>query len=163
MIDDGGKLSDTGRLKLFTWRLQIQFRNQIQRLHWWMNLTSRNMEGEYRKMSYSTWTFIQDIIFFVINYFFSFPENFKNILQCILYLRKDHKPAFDSFPLKIVNSNSPYVIYLFFIFIFILVKTLIPNLMMTIFSSMSLKGSRLILQLQYILLYLVKFQINTCY
>ena len=42
---------------------------------------------------------------FVINYFFSFPENVKQALHSILYLRKDPRPAYDSFPLKIVNTK----------------------------------------------------------
>ena len=45
-------------------------------------------------------------MFFVINYFFSFPKNVKKALQSILYLRKDLRPAFDSFPLKIVNTKD---------------------------------------------------------
>ena len=44
-------------------------------------------------------------MFLVINYFFLFPENFKKALQSILCLRKDPRPAFDSFPLKIVNTK----------------------------------------------------------
>ena len=44
-------------------------------------------------------------MFFVISYFFSFLENIKKSLQNILYLRKDLKPTFDSFPLKIVNTK----------------------------------------------------------
>ena len=40
------------------------------------------------------------------NYFFSFHENVKKALQSILYLRKDPQPAFDSFPLKIVNTKD---------------------------------------------------------
>ena len=85
-----------------------QFRDHIQRLHWRMNLTSKNMKGQYGKIRYSNWNFIKDIMFFVINYFFSFPKNFKN-LQSILYLRKDPRPAFDSFPLKIVNTKYSHV------------------------------------------------------
>ena len=48
---------------------------------------------------------VQDITFFVINYFFSFPENVKKALQSRLYLRKDPRPAFDSVPLNIVNTK----------------------------------------------------------
>ena len=70
-----------------------------------MNLTSINMKGQYGKIKYSSWNFIQDILFFVINYFFSFPKNVKKALQSILYLRKYYWPAFDSFPLKIVNTK----------------------------------------------------------
>ena len=44
-------------------------------------------------------------MFFIINYFFSFPENSKKALQSILYSRKDPRPAFDSFPLKIVDTK----------------------------------------------------------
>jgi len=44
-------------------------------------------------------------MFFVINYIFSFPENVKKALRSILYLRKDPRLAFDSFPLKIVNTK----------------------------------------------------------
>ena len=55
---------------------------------------------------YSSWNFIQDIFFFVINYFFSFPKNVKKALQSILYLRKDPCLAFDSFPFKIVNAKD---------------------------------------------------------
>jgi len=64
------------------------------------------MKGQYGKIRYSSWNFIQDILFFVINYFFSFLENFKKALQSILYLRKDPQPAFDSFPLKIVDTKD---------------------------------------------------------
>ena len=71
-----------------------------------MKLTSRNMKGQYGKIRYSSWNFIQDILFFVINYFFSFPENVKKALQSILYLRKYPRPAFDSFPLNIVNTKD---------------------------------------------------------
>jgi len=70
-----------------------------------MNPTSKNMKGQYGKIRYSRWNFIQDIMFFDINYFFSFPENVKKALQSILYLRKDPRLAFDSFPLKIVNTK----------------------------------------------------------
>ena len=52
--------------------------------------------------------FHQDILFFVINYLFSFPENVKKALQSILYLRKDPRPTFDSFPLKIVNTKCSH-------------------------------------------------------
>jgi len=82
-----------------------QFQDQIQGLHWRMNLMYRNMKGQYGKIMYSSWNFIQDIMFFVINYFFSFPENVKKALRSILYLRKYLRPAFDSFPLKIVNTK----------------------------------------------------------
>ena len=70
-----------------------------------MNPASRNIKGQYGKIRYSSWNFIQDIMFFVINYFFSFPENVKKALQSILYLRKYPTPAFDSFPLKIVDTK----------------------------------------------------------
>lgn len=49
--------------------------------------------------------FHQDILFFVINYFFPFPENVKKALQSVLCLRTDPRPAFDSFPMKIVNTK----------------------------------------------------------
>ena len=71
-----------------------------------MNLTSRNMKGKYGKIRYSSWNFIQDILFFVVNYFLSFPEKFKNALQSIFYLRKYPRPTFDSFPLKIMNTKD---------------------------------------------------------
>ena len=64
------------------------------------------MKGEYGKIRYSSWNFIQDILFFVVNYFFSFPTNVKKALQSILYLRRDPRPAVDSFPLKIVNTKD---------------------------------------------------------
>jgi len=64
------------------------------------------MKGQYGKIRYSSWNFIQDILFFVINYFFSFPENVKKVVQSILYLKKDPWPAFDPFPLKIVNTKD---------------------------------------------------------
>ena len=44
-------------------------------------------------------------MFFVINYFFSFPKNVKKALQSILSLRRDPRPAVDSFPLKIVKTK----------------------------------------------------------
>ena len=71
-----------------------------------MNSNNRDMKGQYGKIRYSSWNFIQDILFFVINYFFSFPENVKKALQSILYLRRDPRPAVDSFPLKIVNTKD---------------------------------------------------------
>ena len=58
------------------------------------------------KFRYSSWNCIQEILFFVINYFFSFPENVKKALQSILHLRKDPQPAFYSFSLKIVNTKD---------------------------------------------------------
>ena len=64
------------------------------------------MKGQYGKIRYSSWNFIQDFLFFVINYLFSFPENIKKALQRIFYLRKDPQLAFDSFPLKIVNTKD---------------------------------------------------------
>ena len=64
------------------------------------------MKGEYGRIRYSSWNFIQDILFFVINYFFSFPKNVKTALQSILCLRKDPRPAVDYFPLKIVNTKD---------------------------------------------------------
>ena len=73
-----------------------------------MNPTNRNMKGQYGKIRYSSWNFIQDIMFFVINYFFSFPENVKKVLQNILYLRKYPIPACESFPLNIVKKNCSY-------------------------------------------------------
>ena len=82
-----------------------QFQDQIQGLHWRMNLTNKNMKGKYGKIGYSSWNFIQDIMFFVINYFFSFHENVKKDLQSILYLRKYPKPACDSFPLKTAHTK----------------------------------------------------------
>ena len=68
-------------------------------------MTSRNMKGKYGKIRHSSWNFIQDIMIFVINYFFSFPETVKKALQSVLYSRKDPRPAFDSFPLNIVNTK----------------------------------------------------------
>jgi len=68
--------------------------------------TSKNMKGQHGQIRYSSWNFIQDILFFVINYLFSFPKNVKTALQSILCLRKDRRPAFDSFPLKIVNTKD---------------------------------------------------------
>jgi len=82
-----------------------QFRDQIQGLRWRMNLTNRKMKGQYGKLKYSSWNFIQEILLFFINYFFSFLENVKKALQSILCSRKDPRPAFDSFPLKIVNTK----------------------------------------------------------
>ena len=64
------------------------------------------MKGQHGQIRYSSWNFIQDILFFVINYFFSFPKNVKKALQSILYLRRDPRPAVDSFPLKIVNTKD---------------------------------------------------------
>ena len=64
------------------------------------------MKGQYGQIRYSSWNFIQDILFFVINYFFSFPKNVKKALQSILCLRKDPRPAVDSFPLKSVNTKD---------------------------------------------------------
>ena len=64
------------------------------------------MKGEYGKIRYSSWNFIQDILFFVINYFFSFPKNVKKALQSILCLRRDRRPAVDSFPLKSVKTKD---------------------------------------------------------
>jgi hypothetical protein len=72
--------------------------NQFQddpRLHWRMNLTNREIR-------YSNWNFIPGIICCIVSYFF------KKIFQCILYLKKDHRPASNSFPLKIVNTDSLY-------------------------------------------------------
>lgn len=63
------------------------------------------MKGQYGKIRYSSWNFVQDIMFFIINYFFSFPKNFKKALQSILYLRIDPRSAFDSSPLKIVDTK----------------------------------------------------------
>lgn len=71
-----------------------------------MNPTSKNMKLQYGKIRYSSWNFVQDILFFVVNYFFYFPENVKKALQSILYLRKYPRPAVDSFPLKIVNTKD---------------------------------------------------------
>jgi len=64
------------------------------------------MKEQHGNIRYSSWNFIQDILFFVINYFFSFPKNVKKALQSILCLRKDPRPAVDSFPLKIVNTKD---------------------------------------------------------
>ena len=82
-----------------------QFRDQIQGLHWRMTLTSRNMKEKYGKIRYSSWNFIQEIMFLVINYFFSFPENLKKALKSILYSRKDPRSTLDSFPLNIVDTK----------------------------------------------------------
>lgn len=70
-----------------------------------MNAPKKCLKGKYEKTRYSSWNFIQDTTFFLINYFFSFPENAKNALQSILYLRKYPRPACDSFPLKIANMK----------------------------------------------------------
>jgi len=113
----------------------------------------RNMKGQHGKIRYSTWTFIQDIMLFIMKHLFSFLENFQKVFQGILCLRKDHETPLDSFPLKVVNTNSPYS--------FDLGPYPFLNLMMTILKLMNLKRSRLILQLLYILLHLVKFQIDT--
>ena len=64
------------------------------------------MKGQHGHIRYSSWNFIQDILFFVINYFFSFPKNVKKALQSILYLRKDLRLAVDSFSLRIVNTKD---------------------------------------------------------
>ena len=64
------------------------------------------MKEQHVNIRYSSWNFIQDILFFVINYFFSFPKNVKKALQIILYLRRDPRPVVDSFPLKIVNTKD---------------------------------------------------------
>lgn len=63
------------------------------------------MKGQYGKIRYSSWNFIQEIMFVIINYFFSFPKNANKALQSILYSRKDLRPTFDSFLLKIVDTK----------------------------------------------------------
>jgi hypothetical protein len=68
-----------------------------------MNLTNRNMKKQYGEIRYSNWNFIPGIICCIVSYFF------KKFFQCILYLKKDHRPASNSFPLKIVNTDSLYV------------------------------------------------------
>ncbi len=82
------------------------FRDQIQRLLWRMNPTNKKMKGRYGNIRYSSWNFVQDILFFVLDYFFSFLENVKKVLQSIVCLRRDPQPAVDSFPLKIVNTKD---------------------------------------------------------
>ena len=64
------------------------------------------MKGQHGQIRYSSWNFIQDILFFVLNYFFSFPKNVKKALQSILCLRRDPRPAIDSFPLKSVKTKD---------------------------------------------------------
>ena len=64
------------------------------------------MKEQHGQIRYSSWNCIQEILFFVINYFFSFPKNVKKALQSILCLRKDPRLVVDSFPLKIVNSKD---------------------------------------------------------
>ena len=66
------------------------------------------MKGQHGHIRYSSWNFIQDIMFFVIIYFFFFTDNVKKDLQSILYLRKDPRHACVSFPLKIVKINFSY-------------------------------------------------------
>ena len=106
LIVDGGQQSNTGKAEIIHLAIPNQFRDQIEGLHWRMNLASKNMKGKYGQISYSSWNFIQNIFFFVLNYFFSFPENVKKALQSILCLRKDPRPAVDFFPLKIVNTKD---------------------------------------------------------
>jgi len=106
LIVDGGQRLDTGKAEIIHLATLNHFRDQIQRLHWRMIPTSKNMKGQHGQIRYSSWNFIQDILFFVVNYFFSFPENVKKALQSILYLRRDPRPAVDSFPLKIVNTKD---------------------------------------------------------
>jgi len=106
LIVDGGQRSDIGKAEIIHLVTLNHFRDQIQRLHWRMIPTSKNMKGQHGQIRYSSWNFIQDILFSIINYFFSFPENVKTALQSILCLRKDPRSAFDSFPLKMVNTKD---------------------------------------------------------
>ena len=105
LIVDGGQRSDTDKAEIIHLATLNHFQDQIQRLHWRMIPTRKNMKGQHGQIRYSSWNFIQDILFFVINYFFSFPKNVKTSLQSILCLRKDPRSAVDSFPLKIVNTK----------------------------------------------------------
>ena len=130
-----------------------QFQDQIQGLHWRMNLTSKNVKGQYGKIRYSSWNFIQDIFFFVINVFFSFPENVKKALQSILYLRKDHRPAFDSFPLKIVNTKYSHA--------FDLDQDPSSESCDDRLQTDEPQETKTNLHLLYVFLYLVKFHIDT--
>ena len=92
-------------------------------------------------------------MFFVINYFLSFPKNVKKALQSILYLRKVPRPAFDSFPLKFVNTKELHA--------FELDQDPFSESCDDHLQNDEPKRPRLILHLLYILLYLVKFQIDT--
>lgn len=57
-----------------------------------------NLEEHHANIRFSTWILIQDIWFFLI----------KNFFPCILYFSNDLRLIFDYFPLKIVNTKSPY-------------------------------------------------------
>jgi hypothetical protein len=58
--------------------------NAIQRIHWRMRPVDRDMEEQYGKIRYLRFSLVQEVLFFFINTFLSFPKFFKRIFLHLL-------------------------------------------------------------------------------
>jgi hypothetical protein len=62
-------------------------------------------ENKYLKLS-----FFQDIIFFVIDYLFSFPEHAKKVVLYLLHSNEDHEnPTIVYPPLKFIHVSPQFI------------------------------------------------------
>jgi len=70
-----------------------------------MSLTNRDMKGQYKKIMYQILSFIQDVIFYVVNYLLSFLDHIKSIFNFLLYLNEYHRTPLVYPSLKAVNIS----------------------------------------------------------
>jgi len=89
------------------------------------------MEGSYTKFGYPKWNGIQDLVCFLINYFFAILAAVLEVFQNLLYDEGDQN--LQSTYSKSVNTEFPFDPGLL----------TFPHLMMTLFRVMSLKKTKL--------------------
>jgi hypothetical protein len=56
-----------------------------------MKPIDRDIEGQYGKIRYLSLTLVQEVLFYFINIFFSFPEFFKRIFLHLLHSNEAHR------------------------------------------------------------------------
>ena len=106
------------------------------------------MEGSYTKFRYLKWNGIQDLICFLVNYFFAGLEAVLKVFQSLLYEKGDQN-------IHLTHSKSVNVEFPFDPGLLTFPTSYVDSL-----QSDEPKERKLILQLLYMPLHLVKFQIG---
>jgi hypothetical protein len=68
------------------------------------------MEGHYGKTRYQRLSFLDDILFFGINYLLSFPEHIKRVFHFFLHVNDDHRSTLVDSSLKTVDIPSSCIV-----------------------------------------------------
>jgi hypothetical protein len=83
--------------------IQISYRTPLR------NELKQKMGGRHRKSRYQDVSFLQELIFFFISSFLSFPSYVRRIILCFIY-SDDHKPTTVYPSLKEEDMHSSYIV-----------------------------------------------------